>query len=141
MAMWIGPARPEQRQAVVELWQAAGLTVPHNDPVADFDQARGREGSDVLVGMLGARLAGAVMVGHDGHRGWLYYLAVAPELRGRGHGRALVAAAEAWLAGHGIRKVQLMVRADNRAVCGFYARIGYAEAPVTTLAKWLDPPG
>jgi ribosomal protein S18 acetylase RimI-like enzyme len=140
-AMEIAPARPAQRQEVVDLWRAAGLTVPHNDPCADFDQARDKANSDVLVGMADGRLVGAVMVGHDGHRGWLYYLAVAQDARGQGHGRALVGAAEAWLTGHGIRKVQLMVRAGNQAVHGFYARLGYAEAPVTTLARWLRPPG
>lgn len=140
MEIRIGPAQPEQREEVVGLWRAAGLTVPHNDPFADFDQARGKANSDVLVGTADGCLIGAVMVGHDGHRGWLYYLAVAQDARDRGHGQALVGAAEAWLAGHGIRKVQLMVRPGNEAVHGFYARIGYAVSPVTTLAKWLRPP-
>jgi ribosomal protein S18 acetylase RimI-like enzyme len=78
------------------------------------------------------------MVGHDGHRGWIYYLAVAPSEQGTGLGRMLMDAAEAWLVDHGAVKVQLMVRQTNVAVTGFYDRLGYADADVRVLAKRLD---
>lgn len=82
-------------------------------------------------------LAGTAMVGHDGHRGWVYYLAVSPARRGDGVGRALMTAAEEWLRSHGIPKVQLMVRSTNAGVVAFYDRLGYENADVVVLGKWL----
>lgn len=79
------------------------------------------------------------MVGVDGHRGWVYYLAVDPDRQGTGLGRQLMAAAEEWLRGAGAPKVQLMVRGTNRVVLGFYERLGYSDQSTVTLGKFLDP--
>jgi ribosomal protein S18 acetylase RimI-like enzyme len=92
------------------------------------------------VGEEAGVIVGAVMVGHDGHRGWLYYLAAAPDRRQQGIGRSLVHAAEHWLATRGVRKVQLMIRPTNTVVARFYDRLGYAEEPRTVMARWLKPP-
>ena len=119
----IAAATAEQRAAVTMLWRQTGLTTSYNDPDTDFDRARGKPGSEVLVGMVGDRVVASVMVGHDGHRGWLYYVAVAPELQGRGYGTAMVAAAEGWLAERGVPKAQLLIRASNTAVQAFYERL------------------
>ena len=127
---------PLDRAAAVALWQACGLTRPWNDPAADFDRAVAGKGSAVFGIDAGAALVGTVMVGDDGHRGWLYYLAVAPSHRGCGLARLLVAAAEEWLRGRGVPKVQLMVRTGNDAV-GFYAALGYEPSDVTVMARWL----
>jgi hypothetical protein len=78
------------------------------------------------------------MVGHDGHRGWVYYVATAPDRRGQGLGRAIMNAAEDWLRQAGIAKLQLLVRQDNAKASAFYETIGYDEAAVTVFAKWLD---
>jgi ribosomal protein S18 acetylase RimI-like enzyme len=83
-------------------------------------------------------LVGTVMVGFDGHRGWIYYLAVTPRRRGQGFGKVLMNAAESWLGAKGARKVQLMVRSDNEEALGFYQRIKYERAPVVVLSRWLD---
>ena len=128
---------PADEDAVVALWRACGLVVPHNDPLRDFRFALGKAGSDVLVGAEGARIMSAVMVGHDGHRGWLYYLAADPG--GRGTGRRMVEAAEDWLRRRGVVKVQLMVRETNTAVVAFYERLGFETAPRVVLGKWLEP--
>ena len=77
------------------------------------------------------------MCGSDGHRGWLYYVAVDPHQRGGGHGRAIVAHAEDWLAEQGIGKVELMVRDENMPAQRFYEAIGYAVEPVAVMARWL----
>lgn len=124
------------RTAAVALWQACGLTRPWNDPAVDFDRAVGGQGSAILGVDAGAALVGTVMVGDDGHRGWLYYLAVAPSHRGSGLARILVAAAEGWLRDRGVPKVQLMIRDGNDAA-GFYAALGYEAADVTVMARWL----
>ncbi|WP_018332985.1 GNAT family acetyltransferase [Actinomycetospora chiangmaiensis] len=130
---------PAEHDAAVALWHAAGLTRPWNDPRADLEQALAGPSSSVLVAVDdGGGLLGAVMLGHDGHRGWMYYLAAAS--RGRGIGRALVAAAEERLAPH-VSTVQLMVRADNGAAAAFYDRLGYAPSDATVWQRVIhdDP--
>jgi ribosomal protein S18 acetylase RimI-like enzyme len=78
------------------------------------------------------------MVGHDGHRGWLYYVAVDPDHRKNGHGRAIVTAAEDWLRARGIEKLQMMVRPDNSHARAFYETLDFDEQIRITYAKWLD---
>ncbi|WP_295631700.1 GNAT family acetyltransferase [Novosphingobium sp.] len=133
--MDITDALPGDETGVIALWRAAGLTRPWNDPAADFRMALAGPCSTVLLACEGADLAGSVMVGFDGHRGWVYYLACHPERRGRGIGRALMAAAEDWLKVRGCPKIQLMVRGDNLAAKGFYAAIGYEVQDVVTIGK------
>lgn len=132
----IRQAGAEDRDAVVALWRACGLTRPWNDPEADFDLAMNSEASTVLVS--GVPVTGSVMVGFDGHRGWIYYLAVDPERRRSGLGRALMQAAEAWLVRLGAPKIQLMVRSDNAEAMGFYAALGLETQTVTVLGRRLD---
>ena len=122
---------------VVALWRDCGLLVPHNDPVADIAFCRASGHGEVFVGREGDRIAAALMAGHDGHRGWLYYLAVDPGRRHAGLAREITAHAEHWLAGLGVRKVQLMIRDTNAAVREFYAAIGYAQEPRVVMARWL----
>ncbi|WP_207481133.1 GNAT family acetyltransferase [Arenibaculum pallidiluteum] len=134
----VRPAAAGDEDTVVALWRACGLTVPWNDPVMDFRRALGREGSDILVGELAGAVVASAMVGHDGHRGWLYYVATDPACRGRGFGRHVTAAAEDWVRAQGIRKIMLMVRATNTAVLGFYDSLDFAPSQVVVLQKWLD---
>ena len=123
---------------VIALWQRCGLTRPWNDPAADIALARNGQNSTVLVGRDGSTIVATAMVGHDGHRGWVYYVATDPEHRGKGHGRAIMSAAEDWLRQAGIEKLQLMVRPDNTKVQAFYQSIGYGEQQRIIYAKWLD---
>jgi ribosomal protein S18 acetylase RimI-like enzyme len=133
---------PDDQEAAADLWQAVDLTRPWNDAAADFARALGGPTSTVLGIRRGARLAGTVMVGHDGHRGWVYYLAVDPAQQRQGLGTHLMAAAEDWLRAHGAVKLQLMVRHSNQATSAFYERLGYDDAEVSVLARWLaGPPG
>lgn len=122
----------------VALWHVCGLTRPWNDPLADLERALEGPASTVLGAVEAGRLVGTVMVGHDGHRGWVYYLAVDPELRRQGLGRALMQSAESWLREQGTPKVQLMVRADNEAVLAFYERLGYADQRVAVLGRFFN---
>lgn len=80
------------------------------------------------------------MVGHDGHRGWIYYVAVAPNLRGQGLGHALVDAAEEWLRERAIPKVMLMVRAANTQVLDFYEEQGFGRSTSVVMERWLGRP-
>ena len=134
----ITPAHPHDRESIVRLWTRCGLVRPYNPPEHDIDFARGRDGSDILVLRLADGVIGSVMVGHDGHRGWIYYLAVDPDHQRNGHGERLVRAAEQWLRERQVRKCQLMVRDTNIGVVGFYDRLGYERSPVTVMQRWLD---
>jgi GNAT superfamily N-acetyltransferase len=98
MSLTVKSAAAEDERAVVALWRACDLVVPYNDPATDFRFAKSGPCSDVLVGVDGAgEVAGTVMVGHDGHRGRLYYVAACPLSRSKGVGRRMVRAAEDWL--------------------------------------------
>ncbi|MEH3038444.1 MAG: GNAT family acetyltransferase [Sphingomonas paucimobilis] len=134
----IADATTADAAAVVALWHACGLTRPWNDPEADFARALGGAGSTILVARDGDVPVGSVMVGHDGHRGWLYYLAVRPALQGRGIGTALFDAAEQWLSARSVPKLQLMVREDNEAALAFYRRLGLEQQNVIVFGRFLD---
>ena len=123
---------------VAALWQTCGLTRPWNDPTADIALARRGSNATVLIGRKNGAIAATVLVGHDGHRGWVYYLAVDPDHRQKGYGRVMMDAAERWLRECGIEKLQLMVRPDNRSVKNFYQSLGYSEQERVIYAKWLD---
>jgi ribosomal protein S18 acetylase RimI-like enzyme len=123
---------------VTLLWQACGLTRPWNDPAADIALARKGPNATVLVGRDQGSIVASVLVGHDGHRGWVYYVAVDPDHRHKGYGRVIMEAAEQWLRGHGIEKLQLLVRPGNDRVQAFYQSLGYCEQERIVYAKWLD---
>ena len=123
---------------VVALWQACGLTRPWNDPAADIALARRGPHSTILIGRDDAAIVATAMVGHDGHRGWVYYVATDPKLRAKGYGRAIMNAAEDWLRAAGIAKLQLMVRPENSGVAAFYQSIGFGEQKILFFTKWLD---
>lgn len=122
----------------VALWHTCGLTRPWNDPYADFSLALANPSSTILLARDGDTIVGSVMAGFDGHRGWIYYLAVAPDRQRAGVGRALMTAAETWLAERDAPKVQLMVREGNAVTLGFYAALGYTPQGVVTLGRFID---
>ena len=138
--MEVRPYKDGDYAACAALWEQCGLTVWYNDPKRDLALWQQSESAEIFLAFEGDRLVGSISCGHDGHRGWLYAVAVDPALRQRGLGRRLVRQAEDWLEGHGIQKVQLMVREGNRAVLGFYAALGYAYTPRAVMARWLMLP-
>jgi ribosomal protein S18 acetylase RimI-like enzyme len=123
---------------VVALWQRCGSTRAWNDPAGDIALARRESNSTILLGRREGVVVASVLVGHDGHRGWVYYVTVDPTHRYRGYGRAIMTAAENWLRARGIAKLQLMVRGDNAQVHAFYQSLGYYNQERVTFAKWLD---
>ncbi|BDZ41138.1 GNAT family acetyltransferase [Paraoerskovia sediminicola] len=124
-------------EQVVSLWRECGLVRPWNDPYTDIAQARSGPTSAVIVARSGGAVVASAMLGVDGHRGWVYYVAVHESLRGHGLGGRTVAAAEQRLRRLGARKVQLMVRRSNAAVVGFYERLGYEDQDTAVLGRWL----
>lgn len=138
MQLTIRSAHPDDESRISDLWSACDLVASYNDPGADFRFAKAGACSDVLVGEDGGGdIRGSVMVGHDGHRGWLYYVAADPGSRGAGYGRQMVEAGETWLRDRRVVKVQLLVREANTKVVAFYEHLGFEVAPRTVMTKWL----
>ena len=137
-ALPITPIEDNDVAAVVALWQRCELTRPWNDPAADIALARRGPNSTILIGRDGETIIATAMVGHEGHRGWVYYVAVDPDHRGKGFGRAMMNAAEDWLRKAGMAKLQLLVRSENTKVQAFYESIGYVAQERVMYAKWLD---
>ena len=137
-ALSVTPIEDNDIADVIALWHRCGSTRPWNDPAGDIALARRGEHSTVLVGRHGGALVASVMVGHDGHRGWVYYVTIDPDRRYKSFGRAIMNAAEEWLRARGILKLQLMVRKENAKVQAFYQSIGYYNQETVTFAKWLD---
>ena len=131
-------ATSSDRDAVIALWQQCDLTRPWNDPIADFDRAMRWAGSVILVAEGDDELLATAMVGYDGHRGWVYYLAVSPTRQRSGLGKAIMAAAQDWLAEKGSPKIQLMVRINNERALKFYESLGLDRQNVATFGQFLD---
>ena len=137
-AMQISTATESDMIDVIALWEVCDLTRPWNDPVTDYRLALANETSAILLAHEEGELVASVMTGFDGHRGWVYYLAVAPDARKQALGRTMMTAAEQWLDDREAPKVQLMVRGDNEQAIGFYKALGYEIQPVMTLGRKLN---
>lgn len=126
-------------EAVVDLWHAADLVRPWNDPHRDIARKLAVQRELFLVGEIEGVVVASAMAGYDGHRGWVNYLAVDPDHRGRGYGRLLMAEVEGRLTAAGCPKLNLQVRSDNTDALGFYAALGYSVDAAVSLGKRLIP--
>ncbi len=126
-------------EEVVALWRLCGLTRPWNDPRRDIARKLQVQRELFLVGVEegNGEVIASIMAGYEGHRGWVNYLAVHPDARGAGHGRALMNEAEALLLARGCPKVNLLVRGENAEARGFYEAIGYQIDDVVAFGKRL----
>jgi len=136
--MIIRTAQIHDTPAIVELWTETNLLRPWNKHERDIEQALSTETSTILVAEIENKLIGTIMAGYDGHRGWIYYLAIEPEYQGNGYGKQLVQAAEEWLKSRGAPKIHLLTRKGNEAVQKFYAKIGYGISDVTVMEKVIE---
>jgi len=123
--------------AVVELWTACGLVVPQNDPHRDIARKFTDSPDLFLVAESGGRLIGSCMVGYEGHRGWINYLAVHPDYQRQGLATRLMAQASSLLTALGCPKINLQIRKSNHAVRAFYESIGYREDEVISMGRRL----
>jgi GNAT superfamily N-acetyltransferase len=138
--MLIRPYAASDFAAVTALWDATGISIQYNDPVKDIALMLATHNCQLYVGTEETQIVASIMVGHEGHRGWLYKLAVLPEFQGKGLGRDLVRQAERWLVARGVPKVNLMIRETNLKVRDFYRHLGYEVAPRTVMQRWLNTP-
>ncbi|MHA1599906.1 MAG: GNAT family acetyltransferase [Alphaproteobacteria bacterium] len=133
--------RDGDRKALIDLWDRCGLLVSYNDPVRDIALWQASNNAEIFVGELDGGIVASVCVGHDGHRGNPYYVAVDPTAQKGGLGRRMMRHAEEWLARLGIPKMNIMVRKGNERVHAFYHAIGYKETPRAVYGRWLTTDG
>jgi ribosomal protein S18 acetylase RimI-like enzyme len=136
--MDIRPFTPPDEDAVVALWERCGLTRPWNDPRKDIRRKLAVRPDLFLVGTIGDQVVATVMAGYEGHRGWINYLAVAPEHQRKGLGRILMMEAERRLREAGCPKINLQVRSTNREAVAFYEALGYLVDDVISMGKRLE---
>jgi ribosomal protein S18 acetylase RimI-like enzyme len=135
--MKIEPYLPEYKQSVIELWQRCDLTRPWNNPGLDIERKLKVDRELFLVGTIDGKVMASVIGGYDGHRGWVYYLAVDPEYRRKGYGRQMMEAISEKLLEKGCPKINLQVRSDNTDVVKFYESIGYKPEDRVSMGKRL----
>lgn len=123
---------------VVALWNSVfGYATAHNEPALAIEKKIAMDDGLFFVALSGDSVVGTVMAGYDGHRGWIYSLAVLPEYRRRGIASKLLNHAESRLAELGCVKINLQVQSGNEQVVGFYERHGYQVEPRTSMGKRL----
>jgi ribosomal protein S18 acetylase RimI-like enzyme len=125
--------------AVVQLWIQCGLVVPHNNPRRDIERKINVNPEWFLVGEMDGQVVSTCMVGYEGHRGWINYLAVRPDLQRHGLGKQIMEYAERILLDAGCAKINLQIRTTNQRVIRFYESIGYSQDPVVSMGKRLEP--
>ncbi|MCI0463870.1 MAG: GNAT family acetyltransferase [Gemmataceae bacterium] len=136
--MHIRPYQDSDQQAVIALWNAVlPDSAPHNDPATVIRQKLAVERDLFFVADVAGAVVGTVMGGYDGHRGWVYAVAVQPQHRRQGIGRTLIHRLEVALAARGCLKVNLQVRVSNAEVIAFYEKLGYAVEERVSMGKRL----
>ena len=135
----IRPYDPADEAGVIALWRNVfPESPPWNDPAADITRKLSIQPDLFLIAEVEQTLVGTAMGGFDGHRGWVYYLAVASEHRRKGFARELVVALETRLLGYGCTKINLQVRATNQDVVDFYLGLGYAIEDRVSMGKRIQ---
>ncbi len=129
---------PEDEAAVISLWDRCGLLRAWNDPKKDIQRKLAVRPDLFLVGTIDGNVVATVMVGYEGHRGWINYLGVCPDHQRRGLGREMMQAAEQRLRDCGAPKVNLQVRTGNQQVIDFYKSVGFQLDDVVSMGKRLE---
>jgi ribosomal protein S18 acetylase RimI-like enzyme len=138
LPMAIRTFRAEYEPGVIALWQQCGLSRPWNNPHRDIARKLQVRPDLFLVGVSDGRIVATVMAGYDGHRGWINYLAVAPDQQRRGLGRAIMREAERRLTAAGCPKINLQIRSENDDVIAFYRALGYVQDDVVSMGRRLE---
>lgn len=136
--MNIRPFDIADEAAVIDLWSRCDLIRPWNDPRKDIRRKLEVRPDLFLVGLVDGEIVATVMVGYEGHRGWINYLAVAPDHQRKGLGRIMMGEVERLLRLEGCPKINLQVREDNAAVIKFYESLGYSVDKAVSLGKRLE---
>ena len=134
--MRIRPYQDDDRDEVTSLWRQTFPGEPHNDPNAVID-AKLAVDRLLFVARDQGKIIGTAMAGYDGHRGWLYSVAVDPDRQRQGIGRQLMDYAVDVLKTKGCVKINLQVRATNAGVVAFYEALGFVVEDRISMGKLL----
>ena len=137
--MQIRPYQTSDEREVIKLWYKCNLVVPWNNPKSDIERKLKVNPEFFLVGILDGKIISTVMGGYEGHRGWINYLAVEPQLRNLGYAQKIMKVIEEKLKAIGCPKINLQVRSENLEVIKFYKNLGYYDENVISLGKRLIP--
>lgn len=136
--MDIRPYQDKDQAGLIALWRDVfSADAPHNDPQTALDKKLRHDRDLLLVSVMDDEIVGSVMGGYDGHRGWIYTLAVTPSLRRRGIASALMRAIEEKLRQRGCLKVNLQVVESNVEVVALYEELGYHVEARISMGKKL----
>jgi ribosomal protein S18 acetylase RimI-like enzyme len=128
----------EHRGQVVALWQSVfGYETAHNEPVLAIMKKLAVQDGLFFVATDKVNVVGTVLAGYDGHRGWLYSVAVDSSRQRQGIGRLLVKHAERALCRVGCMKVNLQLLASNESTASFYTSLGYSVEPRVSMGRLL----
>ncbi|MBU0529281.1 GNAT family acetyltransferase [bacterium] len=125
------------KKDIIQLWQDCGLIVPWNDPQRDIERKLSVQPELFLIGLINDTIIATAMVGYEGHRGWVNYLAVEPKFQRQGVGKQMMEEAEHRLLNLGCPKIQVQIRNTNAGVIKFYRKLGYLQDEVVNLGKRL----
>ncbi|MDE1169356.1 MAG: GNAT family acetyltransferase [Pseudomonas sp.] len=127
------------RLGVIALWESVfGYNTAHNTPSLAIDKKLAASDGLFFVALAGDAVIGTVMAGYDGHRGWLYSVAVHSAHQRQGIGARLIGHAEAALTARGCMKINLQITNDNERVIGFYEALGYSVEPRISMGKKVE---
>lgn len=126
------------RDQVVSLWETVfGYETAHNRPAVAIDKKLAVNDGLFFVAVADSSVVGTVMAGYDGHRGWIYSVAVSASQRRRGIGSQLVSHAERVLVGRGCVKINLQIMEGNESVSAFYASLGFSIEKRISMGKCI----
>ncbi len=125
------------KEDVIQLWEECGLVVPWNNPQLDIERKQTVQPELFLIGLVNDEIIATAMVGYEGHRGWVNYLAVKPKFQRQGIGKLIMEEAERRLLKLGCPKLQVQIRNTNDGVIKFYRKLGYLQDEVVNLGKRL----
>lgn len=137
--MIIRPYTKEDQDALLQLWRECRLLLPQNDPRRDIERKLKVNPEWFVVGTKNTETIASCMIGYDGHRGWINYLAVSPDHQRQGYARQLMGFAEKRLLAAGCPKINLQIRSSNQSAREFYEKLGYSTDPVISMGKRLIP--
>ncbi|WP_348011527.1 GNAT family acetyltransferase [Roseateles sp.] len=124
------------RSQVIQLWETVfGYETAHNTPSLAIDKKLEVRDDLFFVAAIEGTIVGTILAGYDGHRGWLYSVAVHPSYRNKGLGSALVAHAEVALTKKGCMKINLQIMTGNESVSRFYESLGYVVEKRVSMGK------
>lgn len=133
----IRPYQNKDEKDTIELWHSCNLIVSWNNPKLDIERKLKVNPDLFLIGLIEDKLIATVMGGYEGHRGWINYLAVSPEMRRKGIARQMVGEVENKLHKLGCPKINLQIRSSNQGVIEFYKKIGFSVDDVISMGKRL----